>query len=175
VSWNTTQTSNGQHTLTAVARDAAGNTTTSQPVTVTVLNVILQPSPGTGPGNSGGGAGKGKPPKPAATKSLTETLSISGVRTSPRRVCKNASPRCESRTTLRFRLSQPARVVVVFERVSARTRRARTSRLVRMGRRGVNRVRLNARGIERGRYRIMVKPVGMALARPARRARLSVG
>jgi Concanavalin A-like lectin/glucanases superfamily/Domain of unknown function (DUF1929)/Bacterial Ig domain/Bacterial Ig-like domain/Galactose oxidase, central domain len=36
--WNTTATSNGNHTLTAVARDAAGNTTTSAPVTVNVDN-----------------------------------------------------------------------------------------------------------------------------------------
>src|SRR5207244_6396 len=37
-SWNTTGASNGSHTLTAVARDAAGNRTTSSPVTVTVSN-----------------------------------------------------------------------------------------------------------------------------------------
>src|SRR5258708_1325816 len=39
VSWNTTTASNASHTLTAVARDAAGNRTTSAPVTVTVDNV----------------------------------------------------------------------------------------------------------------------------------------
>jgi hypothetical protein len=38
VSWNSTGASNGSHTLTAVARDAAGNRTTSSPVTVTVSN-----------------------------------------------------------------------------------------------------------------------------------------
>ena len=38
VSWNTTTASNGAHTLTAVARDAAGNTTTSSAVSVTVDN-----------------------------------------------------------------------------------------------------------------------------------------
>jgi hypothetical protein len=37
-SWNTTSASNGAHSLTAVARDAAGNTTTSSPVGVTVNN-----------------------------------------------------------------------------------------------------------------------------------------
>src|SRR5437867_5701153 len=36
VSWTTTAASNGQHTLTAVARDAAGNTATSVAVSVTV-------------------------------------------------------------------------------------------------------------------------------------------
>jgi hypothetical protein len=38
VSWNTTGIANGSHTLTAVARDPAGNTTTSAGVTVTVNN-----------------------------------------------------------------------------------------------------------------------------------------
>jgi hypothetical protein len=38
ISWNSTLTVNGGHTLTAVARDAQGNTTTSAPVSVTVSN-----------------------------------------------------------------------------------------------------------------------------------------
>src|SRR5205814_2495654 len=38
VSWNTNASSKGSHTLTAIARDAAGNRTTSAPVTVTVAN-----------------------------------------------------------------------------------------------------------------------------------------
>jgi len=38
ISWDTTAAANGSHTLTAVARDAAGNRTTSAPVTVTVSN-----------------------------------------------------------------------------------------------------------------------------------------
>src|SRR5262249_46463755 len=38
-----TLTSNGSHTLTAVARDAAGNLTTSAPVTVTVFNADTVP------------------------------------------------------------------------------------------------------------------------------------
>jgi len=37
-SWNTLTTTNGSHTLTAVARDAAGNTATAAAVTVTVFN-----------------------------------------------------------------------------------------------------------------------------------------
>jgi len=43
--WNTTTASNGSHTLTAVARDTAGNQATSNPVTVTVSNA---PPPPTG-------------------------------------------------------------------------------------------------------------------------------
>src|SRR5439155_16027981 len=38
VAWNSTTATNGPHTLTAVARDAAGNTTTSAGVSVTVNN-----------------------------------------------------------------------------------------------------------------------------------------
>src|SRR5215467_10533173 len=38
VSWNTGSVANGSHTLTAIARDAAGNRTTSAAVTVTVSN-----------------------------------------------------------------------------------------------------------------------------------------
>jgi hypothetical protein len=41
VSWNSTTASNGSHALTAVARDASGNTTTSTPVTVTVANTVV--------------------------------------------------------------------------------------------------------------------------------------
>jgi hypothetical protein len=43
VSWNTTTAPNGSHTLTAVARDAAGNQATSSPVTVTVNNDTTPP------------------------------------------------------------------------------------------------------------------------------------
>jgi hypothetical protein len=38
ITWNTTTATNGSHTLTATARDAAGNTTTSAGVTLTVNN-----------------------------------------------------------------------------------------------------------------------------------------
>jgi hypothetical protein len=47
IAWNSTTATNGTHTLTAVATDAAGNTTTSAPVTVTVSNG----TGGTGPQN----------------------------------------------------------------------------------------------------------------------------
>jgi Domain of unknown function (DUF4082)/Bacterial Ig domain len=43
ISWNSNLTSNGTHTLTAVARDSAGNLTTSAPVSVTVFNVDTTP------------------------------------------------------------------------------------------------------------------------------------
>ncbi len=46
VSWDTTAAANGSHTLTAVARDAAGNRATSAPVTVTVSNSAARKRPG---------------------------------------------------------------------------------------------------------------------------------
>jgi hypothetical protein len=45
ISWDTTTTSNASHTVTARARDAAGNTTTSSGVTVTVSNTVATPAP----------------------------------------------------------------------------------------------------------------------------------
>jgi hypothetical protein len=44
VTWNTTQTANGSHVLTASARDVAGNTATSTPVTLTVNNDTTPPT-----------------------------------------------------------------------------------------------------------------------------------
>ena len=43
VPWNTSASANGSHALTAVARDAAGNSTTSAAVAVTVSNADLTP------------------------------------------------------------------------------------------------------------------------------------
>src|SRR5205809_656458 len=45
VSWNTATASDGSHTITAVARSAAGNSKTSAPVTVTVANNAPPPPP----------------------------------------------------------------------------------------------------------------------------------
>src|SRR6266700_7875558 len=49
VSWNTTTTGNGSHTLTAVARDLLGIQYTSDAVTVTVSNAPPPPPPDTTP------------------------------------------------------------------------------------------------------------------------------
>jgi Ca2+-binding RTX toxin-like protein len=44
ITWNSTAATNGSHTATAVARDAAGNMTTSAGVSVTVNNTAPQPT-----------------------------------------------------------------------------------------------------------------------------------
>ncbi|MDE2172916.1 MAG: hypothetical protein KGJ33_03160, partial [Patescibacteria group bacterium] len=61
-SWNTVGVSNGMHTITAVASDAAGNTATALSISVTVNNPIQTPTPTTPPsggGSSGGGSSGG--------------------------------------------------------------------------------------------------------------------
>ena len=65
-SWNTTAASLGVHTLTAVARDAAGNRTTSSPRNITVLNAAQRPLAPTTPA-----------PTNAATNQATSTLALS--------------------------------------------------------------------------------------------------
>lgn len=45
ISWNSTLTNNGSHSITAVARDAAGNQTTSAAITVNVANDSGAPTP----------------------------------------------------------------------------------------------------------------------------------
>ena len=45
VTWNTATATNGTHSLTAVARDAAGNSTTSSAVSVTVNNPVADATP----------------------------------------------------------------------------------------------------------------------------------
>ncbi len=44
-SLDTSTLSNGSHTVSAIARDAAGNSTTALPVTVTVSNIVALPAP----------------------------------------------------------------------------------------------------------------------------------
>src|SRR5207253_7785765 len=66
VSWNTTTATNGSHTLTAVARDAAGNTSTSAAVTVTVNNTPPDTTPPTDSITS---------PAPKTTRLTTSTVS----------------------------------------------------------------------------------------------------
>jgi hypothetical protein len=45
VSWDTTTSADGSHTLTAVARDLAGNITTSAPVSVLISNTLTRKRP----------------------------------------------------------------------------------------------------------------------------------
>jgi Bacterial Ig domain len=76
ISWDTTTTANGQHTLTAVGRNAAGQTATSAPVTVLVQNssgggpTVLITSPTSGATLSG---------TSTVTAVASSTMGIAGV------------------------------------------------------------------------------------------------
>jgi chitodextrinase len=59
IAWDTTTTANGSHTITAVARDAAGNTKTATNVTITVNNVVTPPPPPPTPTQKGDCNGDG--------------------------------------------------------------------------------------------------------------------
>ncbi|PIZ61837.1 hypothetical protein COY17_03515, partial [Candidatus Saccharibacteria bacterium CG_4_10_14_0_2_um_filter_52_9] len=58
--WNTTTLGNGTYVLTAVARDAAGNTKTSTSLTVTVNNTVTPPPDTTAPTTPSGLTSSGK-------------------------------------------------------------------------------------------------------------------
>ncbi len=76
VTWDTTTVANGSHTLSAVARDAAGNIGTSASVTVTVSNTSPPPSPTAGlVAAYGFDAGSGTSAADASGKNNTGTLS----------------------------------------------------------------------------------------------------
>ena len=75
VAWNTTAASNGSHTLTAVARDAAGNTTTAAAVTVTVSNDPTPPTVSiTAPANGATASGT-----TTVTASASDNVGVAGV------------------------------------------------------------------------------------------------
>ena len=65
--WDTTTLANGPHSLTAIARDAAGNSTTASTVNVTVNNVVAPPPDTTPPSTP---TGLSSPSKTTTTISL---------------------------------------------------------------------------------------------------------
>jgi hypothetical protein len=118
IQWGSINVPNGSHTLTAVARDSLGNQRTSAGVGVTVNNQdgvpvdALPPKttptpPGTTPpgGTSGGTAPGGSNPN---APNLAPALSK--LKLSPARF------RVGARTKISFRLSEPAKVVLTFDR-----------------------------------------------------------
>jgi beta-glucanase (GH16 family) len=79
VSWNTGAVANGQHTLAARARDAAGNAATSAPVTVTVSNATPDTTPPsvslTAPANSATVSGTSV----AVSATASDNVGVAGV------------------------------------------------------------------------------------------------
>ena len=78
LSWDTTTATNGSHTLTAVARDAAANTATSAAVTVTVNNQTVTP-PALPAGWSHADVGAVGPAGNATYDSPSQTFSVTGA------------------------------------------------------------------------------------------------
>jgi regulation of enolase protein 1 (concanavalin A-like superfamily) len=74
VPWNTASASNGSHTLTAVARDASGKTTTSSSLNVTVNNARVLPS-----GWSHADVGAVGPAGDAQYDQSTQTFTVTGA------------------------------------------------------------------------------------------------
>ncbi len=58
--WDSTSVANGTHSLTAVARDSAGNTSTSSPLLLAVANLASGPAPAPNPGTGGDAASGGE-------------------------------------------------------------------------------------------------------------------
>src|SRR5712671_6043290 len=82
ISWNTTSSSNGSHTIAAIARDAAGNRTPSATVTVTVNNAPPPPPPDTTPPTvsiTAPANGATVPATVTITASASDNVGVAGV------------------------------------------------------------------------------------------------
>jgi hypothetical protein len=79
VAWSTSATPNGTHTITARARDAAGNTAMSGGLSVNVQNTTTDPSPAPGNGNgNGNGSGSSNSKAVAVTWTSLVHAAVSG-------------------------------------------------------------------------------------------------
>jgi hypothetical protein len=182
-SWDTTTVADGTHTLTAVARDAAGHSTTSAGVLVTVVNLV--PPPVTDPVTDAVPLSVADPvPAPTKTKrsgkkhtrtprttTTNTTITTNSLITT---TTVQSAPGCAQFVTdcvkryvrVRFRLRRAARVKVTLAKVSsAGPRRSAVRRLA--ARRGWNVVRFRARRLDRGRYVVRVVAVNHRASRPA--------
>jgi len=119
ITWNTTASNNGAHSLTAVARDAAGNSTTATALSVTVSNTVATTVPPAGGGGGGGGSSTvttiiTNPLTNVTTTTLTNTTTVpgcdnrtSGFSTTTGQACAGnvttttttAIPGCDNRNT----------------------------------------------------------------------------
>ena len=106
VSWNTTTVANGSHALTARARDAAGNQTTSAPVNVTVNNTVAGPIVAYGM-NEGSGTTTADSSGNANTGTLTSTAWTASGRYGAALVFDGDASRCGPTPTSRW--ARPSR------------------------------------------------------------------
>jgi hypothetical protein len=118
ISWNTLNYSDTTHTITAVARDAAGNSTTSSSVTVTVSNqatntpahIVLNPSSLQFSGTSGGST----PASQSVILSNTGQSALTGTATFDQSWCQvspaSVAVAASSSITLNISVSAPSNV-----------------------------------------------------------------
>ncbi|MEA2330360.1 MAG: hypothetical protein QOH58_498 [Thermoleophilaceae bacterium] len=143
VPWATRNSSNANHELTAVARDAADNTKTSAKVTVAVKNApapVEPPAIETPPAKVDPPTAGPPPTTPVAPSNAAPAISrlkLSGTRIS-------------------FRLSEAATVKLSFERKGSRRYTRLKTKLTLRGKAGANSAYFNARrrGLRAARYRL---------------------
>jgi hypothetical protein len=152
IAWNTATVANGTYALTAVARDAAGNTTTSSPVTVTVSNTT-PPPPDTTPPTVSISAPTGGPQtgQVAVSATAADNVGVVGVQfkldgvniggedtSAPYSISWNTATATKGRHTLTAVARDAAGNVTTSAAVTVRVSRARESpaQVVRAGRDG---------------------------------------
>jgi Domain of unknown function (DUF1929)/Bacterial Ig domain len=172
VDWGSINVPNGEHTVTAVARDTFGNTQLSEPVEVEVSNEEGEPIDALPPKNppvrpgpppvggevpvDGGPAGTPGNSAPGPAPAIDLAPAISHLKLS------QASFRLGARTRISFQLSETARVVLSFDRKLSGSRRRYAHMKTKMsvtGKLGANslafRGRLSrTRVLKRGSYRM---------------------
>ncbi len=119
VQWGSINVPNGSHELTAVARDAFGNTSTSAAVTVDVQNEDGTPANSLppkklpnrpGPETPNGGGGGGNPTGPGGGGTTNPAPALTKLKLSKTSFRKGKSIK------IGFRLSEAAKVTLTFER-----------------------------------------------------------
>jgi|GEM_PF-1988500 len=110
IAWDSTTASNGSHTITAVARDSVGNTTTSAGVVVTVSNTETT-SPASG--SSGSGSSTSQPSTGGTTQTPATTTDTAD--TTPPVLSNISAGNIGTNTaTINWRSSESASSMVVY-------------------------------------------------------------
>jgi hypothetical protein len=160
VAWNTTVTSDGAHTLTAVARDTAGNSAASPGVAVTV---------------SVGAARTKVPPGRAKKKDPVVTDPTLTTAPAPSLTLLDTSVQESGVISLAVRASRRGRVVGTVKRTGSERRARRIRSMTRVVRRGRNRVRFSTRGWSAGSFLVTIRVLdGKRLVSKPVRLRVSV-
>ena len=160
-SWDTTAVPDGEHTVTAVARDLVGNRTTSVPVVAIVDNHPGGPPPPQEPPVTTPPTDPPTPtpapdlPPPSAGRFRMRLASPSWIA-----VCKHPQRSCPASAPVRLWTSARAKLAFRVLR-HGRSGWKRVSRSERSVGRGYSVIRLSARGARTGRYLVRVRASGV--------------